>query len=149
MALNKDFRDLFASLNDAGAEYLLVGGYAFAVHAHPRFTKDLDVWVNPTPDNAARVMRALRAFGAPLRGLTEQDLAHPDLILQMGVPPNRIDVVTGIDGVDFAEAWPARVPTGYGDQTVQVIGRAHLLRNKRATGRPQDQLDADALEHEG
>jgi hypothetical protein len=149
LALNKDFRDLFASLNDAGTEYLLVGGYAFAVHAHPRFTKDLDVWVNPTPENAARVMRALRAFGAPLQGLTAHDLARPDLIFQIGVPPNRIDVVTGIDGVDFAEAWPARVSTSYGDQAVPAIGRAHLIRNKRASGRPQDLLDADVLEREG
>lgn len=149
MALNKDFRDLFASLNDAGAEYLLVGGYAFAVHAHPRFTKDLDVWVNPTPDNAARVLRALRAFGAPLHGLSQEDLARPGLVFQIGVPPNRIDVITGIDGVDFDEAWPARLPTDYGDQAVPVIGRTHLIRNKRATGRPQDQLDADVLEREG
>lgn len=149
MSLNKDFRDLFASLNDAGAEYLLVGGYALAVHAQPRFTKDLDVWVNPTPQNAARVVRALQAFGAPLLGLTEQDLARPDIVFQMGVPPNRIDVVTGIDGVTFSDAWPARVATRYDDQAVPVIGREHLILNKRATGRVQDALDAELLEREG
>lgn len=148
MSLNKDFRDLFASLNDAGAEYLLVGGYALAVHARPRFTKDLDVWVNPTSQNAARVVRALQAFGAPLLGLTEQDLARPDIVFQMGVPPNRIDVVTGIDGVTFADAWPARVTSRYGDQTVPVIGREHMILNKRATGRARDALDAELLERE-
>ncbi len=146
MALNQDFSDLFGALNDAGAEYLLVGGYAFAVHAHPRFTKDLDVWVNATPGNAVRVLRALVSFGAPLHGLSESDLAREDLIFQMGVPPNRIDVLTGIDGIAFDEAWPARTVTRYGEREVPVIGRAHLIRNKRASGRPQDLVDVDVLE---
>jgi hypothetical protein len=148
VSINPDFRDLFAALNDAGAKYLLVGGYALAVHAAPRFTRDLDVWVESSPANAARVMAALRAFGAPLESLAEADLARADIVFQMGLPPNRIDLVTGIDGVGFDEAWPARVSTTYGDQDVPVIGRAHLVANKRATGRPQDALDADLLERE-
>lgn len=146
MTINPDFRDLFAALNDAGARYLLVGGYALAVHAVPRFTKDLDVWVEPSAANAARVMAALRAFGAPLDSLVEADLARPEVVFQMGVPPNRIDIVTGIDGVGFDEAWSGRVSTTYGNHAVPVIGRAQLVANKRATGRPQDQLDADLLE---
>lgn len=133
-------------MNASGAEYLLVGGYAFAVHAHPRFTKDLDVWVAPTPANARRVMAALRAFGAPLQGLSEADLARPGLIFQMGVPPNRIDVLTSIDGVEFVVAFSQRGASCYGQHLVPVISREHLIVNKRASGRPQDLVDADALE---
>jgi hypothetical protein len=149
MSLNPDFRDLFAALNVAGAEYLLVGGYALAFHAAPRFTKDLDVWVNPTPENASRVLAALQAFGAPLGELTEADLASPGIVFQMGLPPNRIDLLTVIDGVEFSEAWSARLATVYGDEPLPVIGRAHLLANKRASGRPQDLVDADAIERAG
>lgn len=148
MPVNPDFRDLFAALNAAEARYLLVGGYAVAFHAQPRFTKDLDVWTEPTPDNAARVLAALRAFGAPTGALTVQDLARPGIVFQMGVPPNRIDVVTAIDGVSFAEAWPRRSSTTYGEQPVPVIGKADLVRNKRASGRPQDLLDVASLEAE-
>jgi len=147
MPVNRDFRDLFAALSAAGAEHLLVGGYALAFHSAPRFTKDLDVWVNPTPANAARVIAALRSFGAPLGDLGEADLATPGIVFQIGVPPNRIDVLTAIDGVEFAEAWPERAETTYGDVPVPVIGRRHLVQNKRASGRPQDIVDADALEH--
>jgi hypothetical protein len=145
MAVNRDFRDLFAALNAAEARYLLVGGYAVAYHGRPRYTKDLDVWVEASSDNALRVLAALREFGAPLAGLGAEDLARPGLIFQMGLPPNRIDLLTGIDGVEFADAWPSRDETIYGDQRVPVIGKQHLIRNKRASGRPQDLLDADSL----
>lgn len=145
MAINPDFRDLFAALNDAGARYLLVGGYALAVHAVPRFTKDLDIWVDPTPENAPRVIDALRTFGATSGSLCEADLAQPGIVFQIGLAPNRIDIITDIDGVHFPDAWPARVATMYGDQTIGVIGRAHFIANKRAAGRPQDLLDAELL----
>ncbi len=144
--MNPDFRDLFAAFNAVGARYLLVGGYAIAFHAQPRFTKDLDVWTDPDPANAARVLEALRRFGAPLHELTAGDLSRPDTIFQIGVPPNRIDVVTAIDGVSFPDAWPDRAETTYGDQTVPVIGRRHLIQNKRASGRPQDLLDLEILD---
>src|SRR5439155_13804437 len=104
MAVNPDFRDLFAALNDAGARYLLVGGYAVAFHSQPRFTKDLDIWVEASVENASRVFAALKAFGAPLENLILTDLVQSELIFQIGVPPNRIDVLTSIDGVTFAEA---------------------------------------------
>jgi hypothetical protein len=146
MPVNPDFRDLFAALNGAGAEYLLVGGYALAIHAAPRFTKDLDVWVNPTRENAPRVLTALKVFGAPLGELTETDLMTPGVVFQMGLPPNRIDLLTSIDGVAFSEAWPARITTEYGREQLPVIGRAQLIANKRASGRPQDLVDADAIE---
>jgi hypothetical protein len=146
MPVNPDFRDLFAALSDAGVEYLLVGGYALAVHASPRFTKDLDVWVDATAENAERVWAALVAFGAPLGELSRSDLATPGVVFQMGVPPNRIDVLTAIDGVAFRDAWAERIETAYGDVKVPVIGRRHLVLNKRASGRPQDAVDADTLE---
>jgi hypothetical protein len=146
MAVNPDFRDLFAALNDAGVKYLLIGGYAVAFHSQPRFTKDLDIWVEATVENAERVFAALKTFGAPLANLTPADLTQPDLIFQIGVPPNRIDVLTSIDGVTFMEAWNAHEQTTYGDQSVPVISRTHLVQNKRAAGRPQDLLDIKSLE---
>jgi hypothetical protein len=146
MAINPDFSDLFASLNAAGASYLLVGSYALAIHAQPRFTKDLDVWVSPDPENAHRVISALTEFGAPMASLTAADLAAPGLVFQIGIPPNRIDILTAIDGVSFDEAWSRRVVVTYGPHDISVIGKSDLLRNKRATGRVQDAVDADTLE---
>jgi len=147
MPVNRDFRDLFAALNAAAASrYLLVGSYAVACHAEPRFTKHLDVWVEPVPENAEHVFAALRSFGAPLEGVRVADLARPEMILQIGIPPNRIDIVTSIDGVGFQEAWDGRTSTRYGDQAVTVIGRSQLIKNKRACGRPQDLLDVELLE---
>ena len=146
MAVNPDFRDLFAALNTAGARYLLVGGYAVAFHAEPRFTKDLDVWIEPSAENAGRAYEALRVFGAPVGEFSRGELAAPDLILQIGVPPNRIDIVTSIDGVAFDAAWTGRAETVYGDERLPVIGKAELIVNKRASGRPQDLLDLERLE---
>lgn len=144
--VNRDFSDLFAAFNDAGVEYLVVGAHAVAFYAEPRFTKDLDVWVNTSASNAARVVAALRTFGAPLPDVTESDFSTPGVTLQLGVAPNRIDIATAIDGVAFHEAWPNRTPTQYGDQPIWVIGRRDLVVNKRAAGRPQDLLDLSMLE---
>jgi len=145
MSVNPDFRDLFAALNDALVEFMIVGGYALAVHGVPRFTKDLDVWIRASEANADRVWNALDSFGARFGDLKREDLAVPGIIFQIGVPPNRIDIITGIDGVTFDEAWGHRVHSAYGDQTVMVIGVEDLIRNKSATGRPQDALDVDTL----
>lgn len=146
MPVNPDFRDLFSAFNAAGVRYLLVGGYAVAFHAEPRFTKDLDLWIDASAANSELVHAALRAFGAPLGETTAADLAVPEQVLQIGVPPNRVDLVTSIDGVTFDAAWPNRVETEYGDQHIWVIGRADLIANKRASGRPQDGLDIAILE---
>lgn len=146
MSLNPDFSDLFAALNGAGARYLLVGGYALAFHGHPRFTKDLDVWVEAESENALRVHAALREFGAPLHDLSPEDLTRAGLVFQIGVPPNRIDILTSIDGVGFGDAWSERAMTRYGESAVPVLGRRQLIANKRATGRAQDLLDAEVLE---
>ncbi|HEY8206364.1 MAG TPA: hypothetical protein VIG99_02705 [Myxococcaceae bacterium] len=116
-------------------------------HGHPRATKDLDVWVEPSPENAERVLAALREFGAPLGSLTVEDLTSPGVTYQIGVPPLRIDVLTAIDGVaDFAAAWKHRRSTVLDGLPVVTIGRRELLKNKRAAARPQDLADVAALE---
>src|SRR5688572_11794358 len=112
--MNPDFRDLLSAFGAQGVEHLVVGAHALAAHGHVRATKDLDVWVRPSPENAARVLRALGAFGAPLQDLSVQDLSLPGLIFQIGVPPVRIDVLTSIDGVEFEEAWRDRLEASFG-----------------------------------
>ena len=145
MRVNPDFRDLLSALNAEGVEYLLVGGHAVAFHAAPRYTKDLDLWIRATRPNAERLMRALTVFGAPLSGATADDFATAGIVFMMGIPPNRIDLLTSIDGVAFEEAWPDRVPTTFSGEQTFVIGRAHLVANKLASGRPQDLIDADLV----
>ncbi len=144
--MNRDFVEMLAALRDAGAEYLVVGAHALAAHGRPRATGDLDLWVRPTSENARRVYAALAAFGAPLDQLTVEDLTEPDLVYQVGVVPARIDILTGISGVDFAEAWAGRMTIRLGELEVPVIGREALLRNKRAAGRPRDLADVAELE---
>jgi hypothetical protein len=147
--LNTDLIDLFVALNEAGAKYLIVGGYAFAIHGRVRATNDIDIYVGTDPHNAAAVWRALEAFGAPLDDLTIDDLRTPDTYFLMGRPPNQIDVLTSIDGVNFDHAWSNRFPSAYGGVDVQYIGRAELVANKKACGRPHDLADlAYLLEHE-
>lgn len=144
--MNRDFDEMLAALSAAGAEFLVVGAYAVAVHGRPRATGDLDLWVRPTSDNAARVWQALLAFGAPMTALTLADLARPDLIFQIGLPPARIDIMTGISGVEFEDAWPRRLMVTVSGRTVPVLGRDDLIRNKKATGRPRDLADVAELE---
>ena len=147
--MNPDFHDMLSALSEQGAEYLLVGAYALAVHGLPRATGDMDLWVRPSQDNAPRVLAALARFGAPVGGLSERDLVTPGTVFQIGVAPRRIDLLTTIDGVEFEEAWAARRITRVGTLDVPVIDRRHLLRNKKATGRPQDLADAVRLEELG
>lgn len=144
--MNRDFSDMLSALNDEGVEYLVVGGYAVGAHGLPRATKDIDIWVRPTAENAARVFRALARFGAPSHGLTIADLVTKGTVYQIGVPPQRIDILTAIDGVEFNEAWPERVSSDLGGVPAPVIGRSALVRNKRASGRPQDLADVARLE---
>jgi hypothetical protein len=144
--VNPDFRDILSAFNAEGVEYLVVGAYALAAHGHPRATGDIDLWINAQPDNAGRVWRALVRFGAPVDDLKRDDLTKPDLIFQIGIAPRRVDVLTGIDGVDFAAAWPDRLTVPLGDLSVPVISREFLIRNKRACGRPQDLADLAWLE---
>lgn len=143
--MNEDFLDLISALNDAEARFVVVGGYAVAAHGHPRATKDLDVFVEATSENATRVMDALRRFGAPLFDLSEQDLATPGKGLMMGIAPRRIDILTKIDGVDFDVAYRDHVRRTIQDVEVPFIGREALIANKRASGRAQDVADLEFL----
>lgn len=147
--MNRDFVEMLAALSEAGAEFMVVGAHAVAVYATPRATGDLDLWVRPTPENARRVWSALLSFGAPLDDLKEEDLLVEDLVYQIGVAPNRIDVLPGIAGVTFDEAWPDRTLTEVGGVQVPVIGREALIRAKRAAGRPRDLADVADLEGRG
>lgn len=143
--LAKDFRDLLRAFVDHEVRFLVVGAYALAVHGRPRATGDLDVWVEPSPMNADRVLAALREFGAPLHDLTRDDLARPGVVFQIGLPPLRIDVLTQISGVEFREAWPRRSEADFEGVGVGVIGREDFLANKRASGRTQDLADVERL----
>ena len=144
--MNQDFVDLLRAFVDADVRFLVVGAYALALHGRPRGTGDLDVWVDATPENAACVMSALIAFGAPMAGISEADFSHPGVTYQMGLDPCRIDVLTALTGLTFAEAWPDRMRHQFGDVDVDYIGRESFIRNKRATGRPKDLADLDGLE---
>ena len=143
---NQDFFDLFSAFNAFDVRFLVVGGYAVTFHARPRFTKDLDVWMDPDPENAARAWKALAAYGAPVKDLAPADLEKAGTIFQIGVPPNRIDLLTSLEGLEFGPAWARRVRAAYGNCPVSYLGRADLITNKRAVGRPQDLLDAELLE---
>lgn len=144
---NSDFRDLLAEFNAHGVEFLVVGAHALAGHGLVRATKDLDVWVNPTSENASRVLEALEAFGAPMHDLTAEDLSTPGTVFQIGVAPIRIDVLTDIEGVTFSDAWNDRLETTFGDQSVGILSREHIIRNKKAFGRDQDLVDVKWLQN--
>lgn len=144
--LNPDFRDVLSLFNAEGVEYMVVGGYALAAHGLPRATGDIDLWIRPSAENAARTYRALLAFGAPADRFGEKDFESADLRFQIGVPPSRVDVITSIEGVHFDEAWTNREVVEVEGIQVSVIGRQELIRNKRAVGRPQDKADVARLE---
>jgi hypothetical protein len=145
--MNEDFLDFLKCLIDAGARFLVVGAHALAVHGLPRATGDLDVWINPEPANAERVWGALLRFGAPVEamGVARHDLETPGIVIQVGLPPRRIDLITAITGVEFPEAWDSRVSHRVGALNVPFIGRRELVRNKRAAGRLKDLADLEAL----
>ena len=146
--LPADFRDLLIELHDAGADFVVLGGHAVAFHGHPRATKDLDVLVRAEPSNATRVYQALAAFGAPLQAfeVSEADFTTYDGVLQIGLPPRRIDILNKADGITFADAVAERQTFELEGRTIPVIGLQALLKNKRAAGRPQDLADVAALE---
>ena len=150
--MTDDWLDAIRALLDAEARFLTVGAHAMAVHGVPRGTQDLDLWIEPEAANAVRVWRALASFGAPLEslGIRPDDLRQPESVVQIGLPPNRIDLLTGISGVpDFDAAWQDRVVVVVGEREVPFLGRAALLANKRATGRLKDLADVEALESGG
>lgn len=146
-----DFTDLLIELADAGAEFMIVGGWAMAHHGYPRGTDDLDVWIRAEPENARRVIRALARFGAPLaaHGVEASTFERPGLGYRFGVKPQLAEILTSISGVDFDEAWPERVTLELEGRTIPVLGRAALRRNKSSAGRPKDLADVAWLEGVG
>lgn len=145
MSVSKDFEELLASLNVHEVRALVVGGFAFAYHAKPRYTKDIDIWIDPSPENVERLLQALDDFGFGSVDLKPEDFLNPGRFVQLGYPPNRIDIMTSIPGVSFAEAWDSRVEDLYGRTRVCYLGRTDLIRSKQAAGRPQDLADLDVL----
>lgn len=146
MDLLPDFRDLLSALADSNAEYLVIGGWAVGVHAEPRFTKDLDIWIGQSPENLERVVRALEVFGAPPGIVDDLRRLGPDEFLFLGVPPSRVDVLRAIPGVDFDAAFAERLSIEWDGVPVNVIGRESLILAKRAAGRERDLRDLRALE---
>jgi predicted nucleotidyltransferase len=144
--LNPDFKDILSCLKDERVEFIIVGAYALAAHGFPRSTGDIDIWVRNNSENAQKIMRALVAFGAPVSHLSEEDFTAPDVIVQLGVEPCRIDLLTGIDGIRFDEAWQNKVSITIDDLKIYILSKEDLLRNKLATGRDKDQGDIVWLE---
>jgi hypothetical protein len=147
-AVTDDWFDFLVKLLDHGARFLVVGAHAMAVHGVPRGTQDLDVWIDPNTMNVERVWRALEEFGAPLTalGVTEDDLRRSDTVVQIGLPPNRVDVLTSISGItEFGPAWEARLEQVVRGRSIPFLGREALLRNKRASARRKDLADVEAL----
>jgi len=143
--MNQDFLDLLRAFVAHDVRFLIVGAYALAVHGRPRATGDLDVWVDATPNNAARVYEALRSFGAPLDDVSERDFSVPGIVYQIGLPPGRIDVLTQLSGLVFDDAWPTRLRGSFGEIETDFIGREAFIRNKLATGRAKDRVDVESL----
>ncbi len=146
MLLQADLRELVGWLLSRSVDFVVVGGHAVAFHGYPRLTEDVDLLVRPTVENGQRIVAAMSDFGFGSMGLTAEAFTAPDRVIQLGRAPNRIDLLTGIFGVSFDEVWSTRVQADLDGLQVSMIGRAELIRNKRATGRPQDLADADRLE---
>jgi len=144
--MNSDLEELLSLFNESEVRYLIVGGYAMMLYTEPRYTKDLDIWIEATLDNADRAFRALARFGAPLAGMTAADFAAEGCFYQLGRPPARVDILMSIDGVSFRGAWENRQESSFGGQKAWFIGKADLVRNKRASGRHIDLHDAELLD---
>jgi hypothetical protein len=149
MFVNSDFSDLLRLFNVNSVRYLVIGGYALVQYAEPRFTKDLDLWISTDAANAGAVYQALLEFGAPIEEMTEKDFTEEGYFFQMGVPPVRIDILMGIPGMGFDEAWIRRNEVDFDQLLVPFISRDDLIIVKRAAGRPQDIIDADLLSGAG
>ena len=144
--LNPDFKDMLSCLKDAEVEFVIVGAYALAAHGFPRATGDIDIWVRNSSENAQKIMSALKKFGAPTSNISEEDFTSPDMVVQIGVEPCRIDLLTRISGVEFDAAWGNKVSITIDDLEIYVLSKADLLKNKSATGRDKDQGDIAWLE---
>ena len=146
MVLSKDFKEFIALLNAHEVQYIIVGGYAVAFHGYPRYTKDMDFWVLPNPENADRLLTALREFGFASLELSSEDFLLPNNVIQLGQPPYRIDIMTSVSGVNFSDCFSATVETELDGVPVRFIGLEDLKKNKRSTGRLKDLSDVEELE---
>jgi hypothetical protein len=145
MAVQKDFEELLALFNSKRIKYLIVGGYALAFHGAPRYTGDIDIFVKPDSRNADLIMAALKKFGFGSLDIKKSDFEKPGFVIQLGVPPVRVDLITSLTGVSWKESFFKKVRGKYGDVPVNYIGRAHLIKNKRALARKKDLADIEAL----
>ena len=148
MESQPDFKEMLALLNRHAVEYVIVGAYALAFHGVPRNTGDIDIYVRPGPENAAKVMLSLRDFGFDSLGLTQEDFVSPGQVVQLGSPPVRIDFLTSISGVSWEAADAGKKAGQYGDVPISFLGRAEYIANKRAIGRKKDLADLEALGEE-
>ena len=146
MRLSSDLREFLELLNSRGVEYVIVGAHSLAFHGRPRYTGDLDILVRTTSENAAKLVDLLNEFGFAKSGFKEADFTAPEQVIQLGRPPNRIDLLTSISGVAAAEAFATKISTQLDDIPVSILSKEALIRNKRAVGRPQDLADLDTLE---
>lgn len=144
--LNPDFKEFIKLLNANQVKYLIIGGYAVAIHGHPRYTKDIDIWVEMSSENAIKLITALDQFGFGSLGLSAQDFQTPNQIIQLGYPPNRIDLITTPDGIDFETCYPSKTEIIIDNIPVQFIDLENLRKNKKASGRLQDLADLENLE---
>jgi hypothetical protein len=142
---NEDYKDMLCAFNDADVDYILVGAYALAAHGFPRATLDMDVWVRPSPENAERVCQALTRFGAPMGQISASDFGGEDRIVQIGVAPRRIDIITSVSGLTFDEARAGALVRQIEGLAVPILSMPDLIRNKLASGRPKDVADAELL----
>jgi len=145
MEPNKDFEELFELLNRNEVKYLLVGGYAYAIYAEPRYTKDIDLFYEIDKENAEKLLSAIQSFGFSSLEIGKDDFLKQGQIIQLGMPPYRVDLLNDIEGVSFSEAWKNKTKASYGKQEIQVIGKMDLIKNKTAVGREQDKLDVKRL----
>lgn len=143
--MNPHFVEILKAFRDEAVEYLVIGAHALAAHGHVRATLDIDLWVKPTPDNAARTWRALQLFRAPLTKMKAEDFAEPEVLYQIGLPPSRIDIMTSVTGLEFDAAWPNRIMATFGDVAAPVLGLDDMRKAKRAAGRLKDLADLEEL----
>lgn len=145
MDMSLDYKELFNILNKYKVKYLIVGAYAVAYYTEPRFTKDVDIWVKASPENAGRLYEALKEFGAPLKDIYPEDFTNENLVYQIGVAPIRVDIIMGLPSFKFDLAWKSRARARYGNVPINIIGIKELVKSKKKIGRAQDRLDLDRL----
>lgn len=146
MQVNPDFEDLLQCLNHAKVRYLLVGAYAVIYYTEPRYTKDIDIWIDASPENASRVFKALTEFGAPVAKLSPSVFSDQTCFYQIGIEPNRIDILMKVEGLNFESAWKNRKTVKYGKQKVHILGLKDLVKNKKKVGRSKDLIDVENIE---